>query len=87
MVVIKNCPNLSTSHYADGRIVENECSLEEDKLCQECNTCLIKTVYMKQLAFYNGCLSEFGKNPIKEILDLFNASGGKEEEDDSNISV
>lgn len=83
MVVIKNCPNLSTSYYADGRIVKDECSLEENKLCQECNTCLIKTVYRKQLAFYNGNLYEFGKNPMKEILDLFKTSERKEEEDDN----
>lgn len=36
MVVIKNCPNLSTSHYADGRIIEDEWFELEDKTVEVC---------------------------------------------------
>lgn len=78
MVVIKNCPNLSTSHYADGRIIEDECSLEVDKLCQECNTCLIKTIYKKQLDFYYGTHSMPDERLMREILELFGATIGKD---------
>lgn len=46
--VVKNCPNLAESYYADGHISKNECSLDiYDKQCSNCTDCLIKQVIDK----------------------------------------
>lgn len=46
--IVKNCPNLSESYYADGHISQNECSLEiDDRQCVDCTDCLIKQVIEK----------------------------------------
>ena len=46
--IVKNCPNLSESYYADGHISHNECSLEiDDKQCADCTDCLIRQVIDK----------------------------------------
>ena len=44
--IVKNCPNLQESYYANGYISKNECSLEiDDKQCADCTDCLIKRIY------------------------------------------
>ena len=46
--IIRNCPNLQESYYADGHISKNECGLDiYDKQCSDCTDCLIKQVVEK----------------------------------------
>lgn len=71
--IVKNCPNLAESYYADGHISKNECRLDiYDKQCSDCTDCLIKQVVEK-------CKKEISDKEnwchrralAKEILQLF----------------
>lgn len=52
--IIKNCPNLTTSHYGTGETIHNQCGLTDDDLCINCTDCVIKQVIEK-------CKNELGK--------------------------
>lgn len=83
--IIRNCPNLQESYYADGHISKNECSLDiYDKQCSDCTDCLIKQVvdkcrepeqvyrsYEKPLT-QTQCNTLFGRMTLgNEILQIF----------------
>ena len=87
--IVKNCENLSTSYYSDGRIIKHQCGLTVNGLCENTN-CLIKDVITKCEAFtqslqglrrlwYRTDCIEAGKNIAgKEILEIFNIENVEE---------
>ena len=42
--IVKSCPNLTTSYYAEGDIIHNQCGLTDDDLCQDCIDCKMKQI-------------------------------------------
>lgn len=45
--IIKNCPNLTTSHYGTGETIHNQCGLTDDDLCINCTNCVMKQIVEK----------------------------------------
>ena len=42
--VVKGCPYLGVAHYAQGDIVENQCSMTEYELCADRENCFLKKI-------------------------------------------
>lgn len=42
--VVKGCPFLAVAHYAQGDIVEDQCSMTEYELCADREDCILKKV-------------------------------------------
>lgn len=43
--IVKSCPNLTTSYYAEGDIIHNQCGLtDDDSLCQDRTDCVMKQI-------------------------------------------
>ena len=75
--IVKNCPNLSESYYADGHISQNECSLEIlDTKCSDCTDCLTKQVIEKCRNYDKAMLKDLMlfksvRVIVRDILQLF----------------